>query len=99
MIDLFAWGTPVEVERRRRIQLSLWAYAYEIKDTLLVDDHIFDAVARQSDITIRTGRLDEWWAKNFHPDTGVWIHDHPELDRLAARYSTLSSSLKASVAG
>ncbi len=32
-----AWGTPAEVERRRRILLALWAYAYECGDPLVED--------------------------------------------------------------
>lgn len=89
-IDLFRWGTPVEVERRRRIRLSLWAYAYEIAGAQLVDDARFDAEAYRSDPDIETGRLDDWWRACFAPHTGQWIHSHPELPALAQLHKRLS---------
>lgn len=91
MIDLFAWGTPVEVERRRRIRLCLWAYAYEIADNMLVSDTQFDAEARQSDTSIDTGHLDDWWRACFNPSTGMWIHMHPELDKVRKLYDRSTS--------
>lgn len=86
MIDLFAWGNPIEIERKRRINLTLWAYAYEIMDTPLADDSLFDAECRLSDPSIDTGRLDDWWRACFNPSTGMWIHTHPELDRVKEYY-------------
>lgn len=86
MIDLFKWGTPVEVERRRRIRLTLWAYAYEIEDSPLIADHIFDAEAKKSDPSIDTGHLDDWWKACFNPSTGMWIHMHPELPKVKKLY-------------
>lgn len=88
MTDLFRirWGTPVEIERRRRIKLSLWAYAYEIVGVPLVDDATFDAMAYASNRDINTGRLDEWWRQHFQPYTGQWVHHHPEINRLAKLY-------------
>ena len=47
-----AWGSPVEVERKRRINLALWAYAYEVQDDPLVDDATFDREARLVDPSI-----------------------------------------------
>lgn len=89
--DLFRWGTPVEIERRRRIRLCLWAYAYEIAGAPLVDDHRFDTEAYASDPTLSTGRLDQWWRETFQPFTGQWIHQHPELSRLAALHARLTA--------
>lgn len=86
MIDLFKWGTPVEVERRRRIRLTLWAYAYEMMSAPLVSDERFDAEARKSDPDIKTGHLDDWWKACFNPSTGIWIHMHPELAKVKALY-------------
>ena len=93
MIDLFKWGTPVEVERRRRIRLTLWAYAYEVQDRPLVADHTFDAEARKSDPSIDTGHLDDWWRACFNPSTGIWVHMHPELQRVKALYDRCTSSI------
>lgn len=87
--SLLGWGTPVEVERRRRIRLCLAAYAYEVLDAPIMTDAAFDALARQSDSTIRTGRLDDWWAEAFEPHTGQWILSHPELTRVARLYDRL----------
>jgi len=86
VIDLFKWGNPIEIERRRRIRLSLWAYAYEIENTSLVDDAQFDVEAQRSDPTINTGHLDDWWRKEFKPYTGQWIHRHPEIVLIEALY-------------
>lgn len=73
-----------QLERKRRIQLSVWAYAYELLDHSIVDDYRYDAVARQSDTFIETGNdeLDLWWMINFDPSTGVWVHKHPHKERL-----------------
>ncbi len=91
-IDLFQWGNPIEVERRRRIQLTLWAYAYEIADAPLVIDGRFDTECRQSDLSINTGHLDDWWRTCFNPSTGMWIHMHPELDKVRKMYDRNTSS-------
>lgn len=85
-----AWGTPAERERRRRIRLSLYAYAYEVAAVPMVDDATYDALARASVPTLRTGRLDEWWRERFDPSTGQWIHAHPELDGIAALHGRLT---------
>lgn len=85
--DLF---TYVEIERRRRIRLSVWAYAYEIAGCGIVADAKFDREAYASDPTIITGRLDDWWFINFSPNTGQWIHSHPEMDKLYNCYLTVA---------
>lgn len=85
--DLFGWGTGVEIERRIRIKLTLWAYAYEVHNVSLVSDAEYDAMARRSDPTIRTGRLDDWWRDNFTPDSGMWVLQHPELHLVAQRFT------------
>lgn len=78
------WGSPVEIERRRRILLSVWAYAYEMMDVSLVDDHTFDAECLKVNLLIATGnkKLDKWWRSNFDPSTGMWVRNHPEQGRL-----------------
>lgn len=92
--DLFqhiCWGTPTEIERRRRIRLSVWAYAYEIAGSSLVDDATFDREAYTCDPTIATGHLDEWWRTFFARHTGQWIYGHPEMDKLAKLYQRLTA--------
>ena len=73
------WGSVIEVERRRRIVLSLAAAAYEFDGRSLMSDADFDALAAQSDKMILTGRFDDFWQREFDPSTGQWIHDHPDL--------------------
>lgn len=90
MIDLFKWGNPIEVERQRRIRLSRWAYAYEVRDKPVVSDETFDTVCRASEPEIDTGHLDEWWRMMFNPSTGMWIHSHPEMDKLGQLHDRLT---------
>lgn len=82
------WGIPVEVERRNRIRLAVAAYAYEFCDENVMTDHEFDMLARSIDAGMETGRpdLDDFFRKEFSPDTGQWIHNHPELDKVAQIY-------------
>lgn len=78
------WGSPIEVERKRRIDVSVWAYAYEIEDSPLVDDQTFDRESALIDVSIETGRknLDLFFKKHFSPYTGMWIRLHPELIKI-----------------
>lgn len=83
-----SWGSPEEVERRRRILLAVWAYAYETLDHSLVSDETFDREAKLVDVSIATGnrKLDNFYKKHFADYTGQWVLKHPErvkLDRLA----------------
>jgi len=75
------WGNPIEKEIRRRIKISVWAYAYEMKNDSLVSDQQFDDECDKIDIMIRTGnkKLDGFFRKNFDSFTGQWIYEHPEL--------------------
>lgn len=80
--------TPVEIERRRRIKLSIWAYAYEFHDHSIVPDAMFDVESYCVDLSIDTDRpdLDFWFRANFNPCTGQWIHNHPDLVRIGQLY-------------
>lgn len=82
------WGSEAEVERRRRILLSVWAYAYEVRDDPLVDDGKFDEECSLVDTWVLTGndRLDNFFMKHFDSSTGMWIRNHPELDRIKQLY-------------
>jgi len=82
------WGTPKEIETRRRIKLCVWAYAYERQFHSIVSDSAFDHECLQVDLSIKTDRpdLDAWFLKNFDPSTGAWVHAHPELNKIAAAY-------------
>ncbi len=93
LVSEASWGTPVERERRRRIQVAVWAYAYEVHDESLVPDAVYDRVCREVDVSVDTGRpdLDAWFRSEFDPSTGFWVHSHPDRDgALAALYRRLT---------
>lgn len=84
------WGSREERERRNRIQVAVFAYAYEFQSDSLVSDATFDAMCLEIDPSIKTGHkaLDRFFVTKFHPDTGQWIHQHPELAKIAELYKT-----------
>ena len=88
-----AYNETVDAETRRRIRLSVYAYAYEFRNKSLVDDGEFDAMCGKVDLAVDTRRpdLDGWFRKNFDPSTGLWIHDHPELDKIKNLYDQFYS--------
>ena len=85
------WGTFIEVERRNRILVATWAYAYEFETESMVSDAKFDEVCRSINPDVDTGHkiLDKFFATEFNECTGQWIHDHPELHKVKARYEWL----------
>ena len=89
------WGTPVEQEVRRRIRASVAAYAYEVKDTPIMGDRTFDQLVESIQPQLTTGHplLDEFFLTQFSPMTGMWIHKHPELQKIAKLYSNYYSGV------
>lgn len=85
------WGTPQEVETRRRIKLALWALAYEVHDIAMVPDAVFDRESRKVDLSVATTNpaLDKWFRKNYDPSTGMWVLGHPHRARLEVILSKL----------
>ncbi len=85
------WGSPIEIERWRRIRVSVAAYAYEIADSPIMSDAEYDKLAYSIFGRRQTGHkiLDRFFLEEFHPSTGQWIHKHPELDKVAALYKRL----------
>ncbi len=83
--------TRIELERMNRICVSLWAYAYEFKGDSIVSDGEFDKVCLSIDKSIKTGYTvtDKFFEEEFQPDTGQWIHAHPDLDKIAQLYKRL----------
>ena len=95
MHNLFNVRTRKEIETRRRIQICVAAYSYEFahrpkheNTEPFMSDHEFDRLAQQIDLSINTDRpdMDAWFRANFHPCTGSWIYDHPELQRIGELY-------------
>ena len=75
-------------EKKRRIQVVLWAYAYEIENDSLVSDFVFDATGLEIDLSIDTDdpEMDKWFREHFDPNTGMWVWKYPRLDRLKGTY-------------
>ena len=81
----------VNEEIRNRIRLSVAAYSYEYHDDEVMSDSEFDELAKKIDLSVSTGnrKLDNFFKKNFNPDTGMWIRKHPDkggLEWLYQRY-------------
>ena len=78
----------VNQEIRNRIRLSVAAYAYEYMDDPIMSDTDFDALALKINVNEKTGnrKLDNFFKKHFMPDTGMWIHKHPEKEKLKYIY-------------
>lgn len=78
------WGTSVERERRNRILVSIYAYAYECLDAALIPDAEYDKLALSINTNIETGdhELDVFFRESFSPHTGMWVHQHPHIARL-----------------
>lgn len=83
--------TPVEQERRRRVVITWWAFCYEVKDDPRVTDNEYDHMARAVDLSVDCGDgdIEEWFKTNFLPHSGIWVLNHPELDRLEKRYKEM----------
>jgi len=88
-----SWGTPEEVERRRRILVAVWAYAYEVMNDQLVGDDVWQAECDAINLDQETGHdlLDFWFSENFDPSTGSWVNSHPEKDGLHRVYMRMKN--------
>ncbi len=72
----------IALEARRRLDLLIHSYAYEIMNFSLISDHQFDQDALLIDTSIVTGVYDEWWRTKFSPHTGSWVWNYPDQDLL-----------------
>lgn len=84
----------VNPEIRNRIRLSVAAYAYEFENDSLFTDEEFDQLASIIDPEVETGHLvmDEFFRQCFHPETGMWVHNHPDKPGLKKAYRMLKQS-------
>lgn len=80
--------TEVEEERRRRILLSVWAYAYEFEADSIVSDGKFDKESELVNPQIVTGNklMDKFFKTKFDSCTGMWIYKHPERQKIKELY-------------
>ena len=82
------WGSEIELERKRRINVSIWAYGYEVENDLIVSDEMFDSECLKIRAGMDTGSvvMDGFFREEFLADSGIWIHKHPELEKLKEIY-------------
>ena len=87
-------------EIRNRILVSVAAYAYEYLNSPIMSDSDFDALAQKIDLTQDTGnkKLDDFFKNNFTADSGMWIHKHPEKNKLKYLYEEYYKKLLNTVA-
>lgn len=81
----------INQEIKNRIKVSVAAWAYENADdniTHIMSDAEFDALSLQIHPEVETGHavLDKFFREEFDPDTGSWVGDHPEQDKLEKLY-------------
>ena len=71
-------------ETRNRIRLSLAAHMYEKHNDSFMSDSEYDSLSLKIDVTKRAGnrKMDKFFRDHFTPDSGIWIHKHPERDKL-----------------
>ena len=76
--------SPIEIEVKNRIDLSAAAYAYEYMNISIMTDAEFDVLSLKIDPQLSTGnkKMDKFFKKQFDPSTGMWIHKHPEKNKL-----------------
>ena len=96
-LNTSAWGSPCEIETRRRIRIAVAMYAYEIKSETIMSDHEYDAECfeLQKNLHIDTDRpdLDAWFRKTMmleeggRNSTGSDIYNHPEFDKIERLYN------------
>lgn len=86
------------IERQRRINVLMWAYAYEFENVSIVSDEEFDATCYKIDLSIDCDYDDKvwdwWWRKYFQPHTGQWVHNHPDRDGLKAAFDRINKSFR-----
>ena len=82
------WGSPIEKEVRARILLSVAAYAYEYKSDSIMSDGEYDSLSLKINKDMKTGndKMDKFFKTKFDPDTGQWIHAHPERNKIEKIY-------------
>jgi hypothetical protein len=71
-------------QTRLRIKVAVAAYAYEVEDDPIISDEEFDRLSLTIDPEILTGNdtMDKFFREEFDPNTGSWIHKHPEKEKL-----------------
>jgi hypothetical protein len=89
------WGSEVEIERHKRIKLSVAAYAYEVHSDSIMSDANFDKLATEINVAISTENdiMDKFFQEEFSPYTGQWIHKHPNKEGLERIYKRIKKNV------
>ena len=87
--DSAKWGSPVEIEIRKRIHLSVAAYAYEYENVSIISDGEYDRKSLEVQPKLKTGhaRMDRFFKNNFDANTGQWVRHHPDLLKIKKIYN------------
>lgn len=76
--------------RRCRIRVAVAAWAYENNHRPTMSDSEYDALCQYVHVTrnVATGshRIDRFFQRSFDPDSGLWVHRHPDPDGLSTIY-------------
>lgn len=78
-------------EIRNRIRVAVAAFAYEMESDPVMSDAEFDALALKINPAVKTGNpvMDKFFAVQFDPSTGSWVHKHPNKKGLERIYNML----------
>jgi hypothetical protein len=78
----------INSEIRNRIRLAVAAYAYEFENDPIMSDSEFDALALEINDWVATGNtvMDVFFRDKFLPDTGMWVHEYPDIPSLRRLY-------------
>jgi hypothetical protein len=74
----------INEEIRNRIKVAAAAYAYEVMNDPIISDAAYDALALKIRPEVKTGNdvLDNFFATKYNPNTGSWVHQHPNIEGL-----------------
>ena len=72
-------------EIRNRIRVAVAAYTYEVENDPILSDAEFDALCLTINLEVDTGNavMDKFFREEFDPNTGSWVHRHPNKEGLA----------------
>lgn len=82
------YNAVVDRQTRVRINVAVYAYAYEIMDDPVATDAEFDNLCAEVKVSIDTRNqiMDKWFRDNFSPHTGSWVWSHPDKAGLHKYY-------------
>ena len=84
--------TPLHHQVRRdriRVAVAAWAYEKQFRPTMTdaAYDELSERVHSQRNVATGNHRLDRFFQRSFDPDTGLWVHRHPDIAGLERIYA------------